>query len=99
MLKPTPFRLTAWSVLLSTAVLLRAVSLDEVDPFIGTGKAGNCYPGAQAPFGMISWSPNTTFEDYESVPSRPSRISPVSAATPRRICPSCRCGARLMSLP
>lgn len=48
-----------------------AVTLDDVDPFIGTGKAGNCYPGAQAPFGMISWSPSTTFDDYGSVASRP----------------------------
>ncbi|MEO6995737.1 MAG: glycoside hydrolase domain-containing protein, partial [Lacunisphaera sp.] len=49
----------------------RAVTVDDVDPMIGTGKAGNCYPGAQAPRGMISWSPNTTFDDYESVASRP----------------------------
>ncbi len=49
----------------------RAVKVDDVDPLIGTGKAGNCYPGAQAPRGMISWSPNTTFSDYESVASRP----------------------------
>lgn len=68
--KTVPCCLIVSSVLLSVTVL-RAVTLDDVDPFIGTGKAGNCYPGAQAPFGMISWSPNTTFEDYESVPSRP----------------------------
>ena len=49
----------------------RAEPIDDVVPLIGTGKAGNCYPGAQAPFGMISWSPNTTFADYQSVDSRP----------------------------
>lgn len=47
------------------------LTVDDVDPLIGTGKAGNCYPGAQAPFGLISWSPNTTFESYDSVASRP----------------------------
>lgn len=61
------------SVLVACVQLLTAsaFTLQEVDPFIGTGQAGNCYPGAQAPFGMISWSPNTTFADYGSVPSRP----------------------------
>jgi predicted alpha-1,2-mannosidase len=49
----------------------RAAPADMVNPFIGTGRAGNTYPGAQAPFGMISWSPSTTFEDYESGYSRP----------------------------
>ncbi len=42
-----------------------------VNPFIGTGERGNCYPGAQAPFGMISISPNTSFEDYDSFYARP----------------------------
>jgi putative alpha-1,2-mannosidase len=32
-----------------------------VNPFIGTQVgSGNTYPGAQVPFGMISWSPQTT---------------------------------------
>lgn len=31
-----------------------------VNPFIGTVPgSGNTYPGAQLPFGMISWSPHT----------------------------------------
>ena len=42
-----------------------------VDPFIGTGKAGNCYPGAQAPFGMISWSPENVFPAYDDPYARP----------------------------
>ncbi len=40
-----------------------AFSADEVqyvNPFIGTAVgSGNTYPGAQVPFGMISWSPQT----------------------------------------
>jgi predicted alpha-1,2-mannosidase len=33
----------------------------HVNPFIGaTIASGNTYPGAQAPFGMISWSPQST---------------------------------------
>ena len=28
-----------------------------VDPFIGTADAGNTFPGAVRPFGMLSWSP------------------------------------------
>src|SRR6266702_3904725 len=32
----------------------------HVNPFIGTAVgSGNTYPGAQVPFGMISWSPQT----------------------------------------
>jgi putative alpha-1,2-mannosidase len=31
-----------------------------VDPMIGTTNAGNVYPGATTPFGMIAWSPTTT---------------------------------------
>lgn len=44
---------------------------DAVNPFIGTGNEGNCYPGAQAPFGMISISPNNPFDKKEDVASRP----------------------------
>ena len=42
-----------------------------VNPFIGTGREGNAYPGAQAPFGMVSVSPNTTFQNYEDPAARP----------------------------
>jgi len=66
-----PLVLTFAGILCLGRVQAAPLIPDDVDPFIGTGKAGNCYPGAQAPFGMISWSPNTTFDDYESVPSRP----------------------------
>jgi putative alpha-1,2-mannosidase len=30
-----------------------------VDPFIGTAGSGNESPGAQAPFGMVTWGPDT----------------------------------------
>ncbi|WP_354355061.1 GH92 family glycosyl hydrolase [Pedobacter sp. UYP30] len=45
--------------------------IDYVNVFIGTGQSGNTYPGAQAPFGMISISPSNTFDDYNSVDARP----------------------------
>ncbi|BDI28260.1 hypothetical protein CCAX7_003110 [Capsulimonas corticalis] len=41
-----------------------------VDPFIGTSGAGATYPGAQAPFGMISPGPSTAFHDYGGGESR-----------------------------
>ena len=31
---------------------------DEVNPFIGTAKGGNVFPGADYPFGMQQWSPD-----------------------------------------
>lgn len=46
-------------------------STDYVNVFIGTGQHGNTYPGAQAPFGMISISPNTVFENYDADYARP----------------------------
>lgn len=63
-------------LLLYTLVFVSGVSaqiepIDCVNPHIGTGNWGNCYPGAQAPFGMISVSPNTTYGDYESAYTRP----------------------------
>ncbi len=46
-------------------------TIDYVNPFIGTGIHGNTIPGAQAPFGMISVSPNTTFDNYDAEEARP----------------------------
>ena len=34
-----------------------------VDPFIGTTRGGNTWPGATRPFGMIAWSPTSTTGD------------------------------------
>jgi putative alpha-1,2-mannosidase len=31
-----------------------------VNPFIGTTSGGDTFPGADAPFGMVQWSPDTT---------------------------------------
>src|SRR5579859_3283403 len=31
-----------------------------VNPFIGTTNGGDDFPGADAPFGMVQWSPDTT---------------------------------------
>src|SRR5882724_11193067 len=31
-----------------------------VNPFIGTANQGNDFPGADAPFGMVQWSPDTS---------------------------------------
>jgi len=33
---------------------------DWVNPFIGTAKGGNVFPGADYPFGMAQWSPDTS---------------------------------------
>lgn len=36
---------------------------DYVDPLIGSSGGGNTFPGATAPFGMMSWSPTSTRGD------------------------------------
>ncbi|MFF3607726.1 GH92 family glycosyl hydrolase [Streptomyces sp. NPDC002463] len=36
---------------------------DHVDPLIGSSGGGNTFPGATAPFGMMSWSPTSTRGD------------------------------------
>ena len=43
----------------------------HVDPFIGTQGAGATYPGAQAPFGMISTGPASAYANYGGWESRP----------------------------
>ncbi|MFH8342374.1 lectin [Streptomyces sp. AM6-12] len=35
-----------------------------VDPFIGTANAADDFPGADAPFGMVQWSPDTPHRPY-----------------------------------
>jgi len=37
-----------------------------VDPFIGSARDGNTWPGATRPFGMIAWSPTSTRGDQTS---------------------------------
>jgi putative alpha-1,2-mannosidase len=37
-----------------------------VDPFIGSARGGNTWPGATRPFGMLAWSPTSTTGDQTS---------------------------------
>src|SRR5437879_6286932 len=39
-----------------------------VDPLIGTSNAGNTYPGAVVPFGMLAWSPQNSTGRQSSTP-------------------------------
>ena len=41
------------------ATALVADPAAAVNPFIGTANDGNDFPGADAPFGMVQWSPDT----------------------------------------
>ena len=45
--------------IVSTAASAQRATVDDVDPFIGTGGEGHTYPGAVAPFGMVQLSPDT----------------------------------------
>lgn len=52
-----------------TAVAARAASLVDdpaslVNPFIGTSNKADDFPGADAPFGMVQWSPDTPSRPY-----------------------------------
>ena len=40
-----------------------SAAVDSVDPLIGSSGGGNTFPGAVAPFGMLSWSPTSTRGD------------------------------------
>ncbi|WP_405591659.1 GH92 family glycosyl hydrolase [Streptomyces sp. NBC_01190] len=40
-----------------------------VNPLIGTSNAGNTYPGAVVPFGMLAWSPQNSTGDQFSTPA------------------------------
>jgi putative alpha-1,2-mannosidase len=37
-----------------------------VDPFVGSSRGGNTWPGATRPFGMMAWSPTSTTGDQTS---------------------------------
>ncbi|MFJ9817489.1 lectin [Streptomyces sp. NPDC101151] len=52
----------AWAAPARTAELVSSPA-DLVNPFIGTSNDANDFPGADVPFGMVQWSPDT--------PSRP----------------------------
>ncbi|MCU4186718.1 GH92 family glycosyl hydrolase [Acidiferrimicrobium sp. IK] len=53
---------TGWAAGAAPAHVSDPASL--VNPFIGTTNGGDTFPGADAPFGMVQWSPDT--------PSRPA---------------------------
>lgn len=59
-MKQFTFFTVAFVLATSAIARLVAAPADHVNPFIGTvSGSGNTYPGAQVPFGMISWSPHT----------------------------------------
>lgn len=64
----------AFAMLLLTTISYDANAQKQpvkyVNNYIGTGSEGNTYPGAQAPFGMISVSPSTNFADYDNAMAR-----------------------------
>ena len=63
-------RLTILIFALLTAFGLQAqhsqpTSVDDINPFIGTGGHGHTHPSAQAPFGMMQLGPNTRLEGWD----------------------------------
>ncbi|MET0423272.1 MAG: GH92 family glycosyl hydrolase, partial [Actinoplanes sp.] len=40
-----------------------------VDPFVGSTRGGNTWPGATRPFGMMAWSPTATTGDQTTAPA------------------------------
>ena len=57
-------------ILFLTAALLISASamgqlINDVNPFVGTDGFGNCYPGAQTPYGGIQISPDSDNKDYD----------------------------------
>jgi len=49
---------------------------EYVNPFVGTDGAGNTFPGAALPFGMMQWSPDTTGNGFYKY--RDSKIRGIS---------------------
>jgi predicted alpha-1,2-mannosidase len=43
--------------------------VSSVNPFIGSSNAGNTYPGAVTPYGMLAWSPQTSNGDQAHNPA------------------------------
>lgn len=55
------FLISCWLLLFAHALGGQAIQqtpADLVNPFIGTAKGGNVFPGADYPFGMLQWSPD-----------------------------------------
>jgi predicted alpha-1,2-mannosidase len=51
-------------LLLSTPLVAQTSRLASVDPLIGSLNGGNTTPGAQVPFGFVSFGPDTTLADF-----------------------------------
>ena len=51
------------AALISLATFANGRLIDSVNPFVGTDGFGNCYPGAQIPYGAIQISPDTDDKD------------------------------------
>jgi len=64
MLKRISLSIAALAVAVSVSAQDRLI--DSVNPFVGTDGFGNCYPGAQLPYGGIQISPDTDFDDYDA---------------------------------
>ncbi|MEU4037413.1 lectin [Streptomyces collinus] len=50
----------AWAAAPTRAPRLVSSPADLVNPFIGTSNDANDFPGADVPFGMVQWSPDTS---------------------------------------
>jgi predicted alpha-1,2-mannosidase len=59
-----PFRLGLLAMLLLGASIARADLASNVNPFVGTERDGDTYPGAQAPFGMVQLTPDARGQGY-----------------------------------
>ena len=53
------------AALISLSAFAEGRLIDNVNPFVGTDGFGNCYPGAQIPYGGIQISPDTDDKDYD----------------------------------
>lgn len=57
------------TLFLTAALLISASAMGQlihdVNPFVGTDGFGNCYPGAQTPYGGIQISPDSDNKDYD----------------------------------
>ena len=57
------------TLFLTAALLISASAMgqliNDVNPFVGTDGFGNCYPGAQTPYGGIQISPDSDNKDYD----------------------------------
>ncbi len=51
--------------LLQITHLYGQISLEHIDPFIGTGGHGHTHPAASAPFGMVQVGPDTRLEGWD----------------------------------